>query len=321
MLIDEVTITVRAGNGGNGSASFKRNAQTAKGGPDGGNGGKGGNVYVVGVNDIDALATFSYIKEVKAEAGIRGGKQQLFGRNGVDSFIKVSLGTVVKDLSNNTEFEVTDLDSKFLIARGGKGGRGNTEFKSATNQTPLFAETGELGEVKKIRFELKLIADVGLIGLPNAGKSSILDALTNAHPKIGNYPFTTLEPNLGVMQGLVIADIPGLIEGASSGKGLGDKFLKHIERTKVLVHCIDVNSQNPLKDYETVRKELENFNPKLLEKKETILITKTDTVSETSLKNIIKIFKKVKKEVIFISIYDQEKLIKLKEIITHLLTS
>lgn len=308
MLVDEVTVLVKAGNGGNGSASFKRNAQTAKGGPDGGNGGKGGDVYIVGVNDIDALVVFKYKKEAKAEDGINGGRQQLYGRNGQDLIVKVTLGTVVKDLSNNTEFEITDINTKVLLARGGKGGRGNMEFKSATNQTPKFAETGEKGEVKKIYFQLKLIADIGLIGLPNAGKSSLLEALTRAHPKIGDYPFTTLEPNLGVMQGLVIADIPGLIEGASTGKGLGDKFLKHVERTRVLVHCVDVTQENPLEAHKTVREELRNFNPVLLEKKEIIVLTKTDNLDPKKVEAILKKFKKINENVLPVSIYDDNSL-------------
>lgn len=323
MLVDDVTVLIKAGNGGNGSVSLKRNAQTAKGGPDGGNGGKGGDVYIVGVNDIDALVIFKYKKEIRAEDGINGGRQQLYGRNGIDLVIKVTLGTVVKDLSNNTEFEVTDVNSKVLLARGGRGGRGNMEFKSATNQTPKYAETGERGEVKKIHFELKLIADIGLIGLPNAGKSSLLSVLTRANPKIGDYPFTTLEPNLGVMparnasyssasvaggEGLVIADIPGLIEGASNGKGLGDKFLKHVERTKVLVHCVDTTSKNPLEVYKTVREELRNFNPVLLEKKEIIVLTKTDNSEPKIIDVLTKKFKKISENVLPISIYDDNSL-------------
>ncbi|MBI3985135.1 MAG: GTPase ObgE [Candidatus Levybacteria bacterium] len=319
MLVDEVQIIVKAGNGGNGSSSFKRNAQTARGGPDGGNGGKGGSVYVVGVNDIDALQTFRYAKKANAEDGINGGRQKLFGRNGQDLIIKVPFGTFIHDLSNNTTFEVIDEQSKHLIARGGKGGRGNTEFKSATNQAPKFAEKGEAGEEKRINLELKLIADVGLIGLPNAGKSSLLEVLTNAHPKIGNYPFTTLEPNLGVMEGLIIADIPGLIEGAHSGKGLGDKFLKHIERTKILVHCIDVSSNDPYKDYETIRLELKSFTETLLSKKEIILITKSDLISTENVKKFVSLFKKKGKEVLPVSIYDDNSLKLLKEKIRELI--
>ena len=321
MLVDEVHILVKAGNGGNGSASFIRNSQTARGGPDGGNGGIGGSVYIQGINDIDALQTFRYNKKVRAEDGVNGGKNKLFGRNGKDLIIKVPLGTLVIDVSSKSTFEVIDETTKHLIARGGKGGRGNNEFKSATNQAPKFAEKGESGEDKKIKLELKLIADVGLIGLPNAGKSSLLEVLTNAHPKIANYPFTTLEPNLGVMDRLILADIPGLIEGASKGKGLGIRFLKHIERTKILVHCIDVSTNDPYKDYETIRMELQNFNQNLLSKKEIILITKSDLISEENVKKFLALFKKKKKEALPISIYNDDSLKVLKEKIKELINT
>jgi len=321
MLVDEVQIVVKAGNGGNGSASFIRNSQTARGGPDGGNGGIGGSVYIQGINDIDALQTFRYNKKARAEDGVNGGKNKLFGRNGKDLIIKVPLGTLVIDVSSKSTFEVIDETTKHLIARGGKGGRGNNEFKSATNQAPKFAEKGESGEDKKIKLELKLIADVGLIGLPNAGKSSLLEVLTNAHPKIANYPFTTLEPNLGVMDRLILADIPGLIEGASQGKGLGIRFLKHIERTKILVHCIDVSTNDPYKDYETIRMELQNFNQNLLSKKEIILITKSDLISEENVKKFLALFKKKKKEALPISIYNDDSLKVLKGKIKELISS
>ncbi len=319
MLVDEVQIFIKAGNGGNGSASFIRNSQTARGGPDGGNGGIGGSIYIQGVNDIDALQTFRYNKKVKAEDGVNGGKNKLFGRNGKELVIRVPLGTLVQDLSNNTVLEVIDESTKHLIARGGKGGRGNNEFKSATNQAPKFAEKGESGEDKKVKLELKLIADVGLIGLPNAGKSSLLEVLTNAHPKIANYPFTTLEPNLGVMDGLILADIPGLIEGASAGKGLGVRFLKHIERTKILVHCIDVSSNDPYKDYETIRLELKNFNENLLSKKEIILITKADLISKDDIEKFVKLFRKKSRDAKPVSIYDDQSLNELKEKIKELI--
>lgn len=319
-MVDEVTITVKAGKGGNGSSSFKRNAQTAKGGPDGGNGGKGGDVYAIGVNDASALQTFTYIKEVAAEAGVNGGKQKLFGRNGKDKLIEMPIGTVVLDLSNNTSFEILDTESKILVAKGGRGGRGNTEFKTSTNQAPRFSEKGEPGEVKQLRLELKLIADIGLIGLPNAGKSSLLEVLTNAHPKIGDYPFTTLEPNLGVMNGKIIADIPGLIEGAAMGKGLGDKFLKHIERTKIILHCIDCQSENIMKDYQVVRKELEAFSSELLNKEEIILITKTDMVEEKQIKKITKLFKELKRKIYLVSIYDDKSINVLKDVLNKYLS-
>jgi len=317
MLVDEVTILVKAGNGGNGAISFKRNRQTARGGPDGGNGGKGGDVYITAVNDIDALQKFSYTKEIHAESGVNGAKQNLFGKKGKDLIINVPLGTFIYDLSNDTSFEIVN-DAKILVAKGGKGGRGNNEFKSATRQAPRYRELGEKGEEKKLKLELKLIADVGIIGLPNAGKSSLLASLTNAHPKIGDYPFTTLEPNLGVLDGLVIADIPGLIEGSSKGKGLGDKFLRHIERTKVLIHCIDSASENPLNDYKIVRKELEDFNRELLDKRELVVVTKNDNQAPEKIAKTVKIFKSKKIKITPVSIYDNDSLKLLKKEIEFL---
>jgi len=304
MLIDEATITVKAGNGGNGSVSFKRNAQTAKGGPDGGNAGNGGDVYVQGINDFTTLTEFRYKKSVRAEDGVNGGKQNLYGKNGEELVVLIPVGTQVTNLDTNESFEVTDTATKILIAKGGKGGRGNNEFKSATNQTPYYAEKGESGEQKRFFLELKLIADIGLIGLPNSGKSSLLDALTNAHPKIGAYAFTTLEPNLGVLSGLVIADIPGLIEGASEGKGLGDKFLKHVEKTRVLIHCIDLLSTDIKSDYQTIRNELKVYNPKMLDKKELLVLTKTDMVDEKIIKKCIKTAQKLNENYLTVSIYD-----------------
>ncbi len=318
MLIDEATITVKAGNGGDGSVSFKRNAQTAKGGPDGGNAGNGGNVYVQGINDFTTLTEFRYKKNVRAEDGVNGGKQNLYGRNGKDLVIQIPVGTQITNLLTKESFEVMDTTSKVLLAKSGKGGRGNNEFKTATNQTPYYAEKGEPGEEKRFFLELKLIADVGLIGLPNSGKSSLLSVLTNAHPKIGDYPFTTLEPNLGVMSGLVIADIPGLIEGASQGRGLGDKFLKHVEKTRILIHCLDLLSTDLKADYQTIRKELEVYNPDLLKKKELLVLTKTDLVDEKTLKKNSKITEKLNKDYLTVSIYDTESISLLKAKISEL---
>lgn len=314
MLIDEVSIIVKAGKGGNGSASFRRNAQTAKGGPDGGNGGNGGNLYFQGADDITLLSQFQFKKKLSAEDGIPGAKKNLYGRNGKDLVIPVPLGTLVTDETTGRNFEVANTD-KILIAKGGKGGRGNNEFKTATNQTPLYAEKGEPGEERKLHLVLKLIADVGLIGLPNAGKSSLLAALTNAKPKIGNYAFTTLEPNLGVMQGIVLADIPGLIEGASQGKGLGVKFLKHIEKTKLLIHCIDATTENVNQTYETVRKEFEAYSKALLEKQEIILLTKIDLVSAAELKIKMAELKSIGEPIYPISLYQEDTIEKLRTLI------
>ena len=326
MLIDEAVITVKAGNGGNGAATFKRNAQTAKGGPDGGNGGNGGNVYVQGINDITALMEFRYKKNIRGEDGVNGAKQNLYGRNGKDLVVFFPVGTYITDLATKEVFEITNTTVKTLLARGGKGGRGNNEFKTATNQTPHYAEKGKPGEEKRLYLELKLIADIGLIGLPNSGKSSLLSVLTNAHPKIGDYPFTTLEPNLGVMSktlsgesngdGLIIADIPGLIEGASKGRGLGDKFLRHIEKTKILVHCIDSQSQDIENDYKTIRDELTQYNETLLNKKALLVLTKTDLLKNVDEK--LKLAQKINSGVLVISIYDEASIANLKAKILEL---
>src|ERR1035437_8338993 len=302
MLIDEATITVKAGNGGKGKASFKRNAQTAKGGPDGGNGGNGADVYAQGIDDIMALMEFRYKKSVRGEDGIGGGKQNLYGKNGTDLIVRFPVGTFITDQITNEVIEITDITTKHLLAKGGKGGRGNNEFKTATNQTPYFAEKGEQGENKRFFLELKLIADVGLIGLPNSGKSSLLDALTNAHPKIGDYSFTTLEPNLGVLDGLIIADIPGLIEGASEGKGLGDKFLRHVEKTTVLIHCIDCKAADFKKDYETIIRELQEYKNDLTVKNELLALTKSDTIDPKEIKKLVKIADKLNTNNLVVSI-------------------
>jgi GTPase len=316
MFVDEVTITVKAGDGGNGAATFRTSEGKARGGPDGGNGGNGGNVYFRGVTDMSALQPFQFKKVLKADDGVAGKRKNLFGRNADDLIIPLPLGTIITVPESNERYEIAGTEGKILIVRGGKGGKGNNEFKSATNQAPTYAERGEPGEEKIVHLELKLIADVGLIGLPNAGKSSLLSVLTNATPKIGNYPFTTLEPNLGVLDHIVLADIPGLIEGASQGKGLGVKFLKHVERTRLLVHCIDASSDDVLRDYETVRKEFAEYNKTLLSKPEIIVLTKSDTVTEDTMKKKGEQMKNIAKEVISVSLYDEASLELLRKKIT-----
>jgi|SRR5579871_5054067 len=323
MLIDEVTMTIKAGNGGNGAVHFIRNARTDRGGPDGGNGGNGGDIYFEGIDDIAVLRNFRFKKHVEAEAGVNGGRQNLYGRNGEDLFVKVPFGTIITETETGKRYTITRIVPRILLAKGGKGGRGNNEFKTATLQAPKFAEKGQPGQEKIVHLELKLIADIGLVGLPNAGKSSLLHAITNANPKIANYPFTTLEPNLGVMivshieptakefgKHLILADIPGLIEGASTGKGLGIKFLRHIERTKVLLHCIACDNDDLLKTYEVVRKELGQYNKTLLDKQEIILLTKTDLLDKKKLENKKKLFKG--KQIFSVSIYDPQSLVDLQ---------
>lgn len=321
MLVDNVTLTIKAGNGGNGSASLLHNGLTFKGGPDGGNGGNGGNIYFQGSNNINDLREFRFKKNITAIDGVPGGRKKLFGKNAPHTTIKVPLGTKITEIDSGKAYEITDTTVPVLAALGGKGGRGNDEFKSATNQTPRFAEKGTLGEKKKLLLELRLIADIGLIGLPNAGKSSLLAVLTNATPKIGDYPFTTLEPNIGMLGQHPIADIPGLIEGAANGRGLGATFLKHIEKTKILVHCIELNEDDLLKRYEIVHREFENYNESLLEKPEIILLTKTDLVDDKTIKKYIDIFEKRGKTVLVCSLFQQESINTLKQKLEKLLTT
>ncbi|MEK7605147.1 MAG: GTPase ObgE [Patescibacteria group bacterium] len=313
MLIDNVIITVEGGSGGNGAISFRRNEGNPMGGPDGGNGGNGGDVYFVGINDLTALDKFQYKKIWKAQDGVPGKKKNLFGKNAPDLIISLPLGTRVTDESGEEILEIEDTERKHLIAHGGKGGRGNNEFKSATNQAPRIAEQGEIGEKKVLALQLRLIADIGLIGLPNAGKSTLLSLLTSAKPKIGDYPFTTLEPNVGMMDGVMLADIPGLIEGASSGKGLGITFLKHIEKTHLLVHCVDAVQPNLLGNYNIVRDEFAKFNPELLTKPEIIILTKTDEISEESLKSQLESLQNTKREILPMSILDDDSVITVRE--------
>lgn len=318
MLIDNVDIKVKAGNGGKGAVSFIRNGQTSRGGPDGGNGGNGGDIYFQGSPNIHDLKNFTFKKEVIGDHGVAGGRNNLFGKNAEHKTVLLPIGTIITDKIAETSFEIRD-EEPILIAKGGIGGLGNDEFKSATNRTPMFAEPGGVGEEKELNLELKFIAEVGFIGLPNAGKSSLLAELTNAHPKIGDYPFTTLEPNIGILEGHLLADIPGLIEGAAEGRGLGIKFLKHIEKTKLLIHCIDSTTPNPLEIYQTVRGEFEKYNTRLLEKPEIILLTKNDLVTTKELTAMKKGLKKLKRDILTVSIHDLDSINLLKqEIITAL---
>lgn len=315
MLVDNVSLYIKAGDGGNGALSFLRNGLTAKGGPDGGDGGNGGSIYFQASHNITDLREFRFKKKIVAIDGIPGKKKKLFGKNAPDVTIFVPIGTQITDTTTGKTYEITNTNTKVLLAHGGKGGRGNDRFKSATNQTPMFAEKGTLGERKDLLLELRLIADIGLIGLPNAGKSSLLAVLTHATPKIGDYPFTTLEPNIGVLteNTFMIADIPGLIEGASKGRGLGVTFLKHIEKTKLLIHCIDATDPEIEKTYQTVRAEFKAYNPLLLTKPEIILLTKIDLIDTKDLQKKIKLFQKKKKKILTCSIYDEKSLNLLKQ--------
>jgi len=313
MLIDDVKIKVRAGQGGNGMAAFNKTKMSL--GPTGANGGHGGSVYIEGVPDLNALNQFRYKKELAAEDGKIGKTKLNNGTNGNDLILKVPIGTVVHNLSIGKDIEIISIGQRLLLAKGGRGGKGNFQFRSATNTSPIEFQQGLPGEEYELRLELKLIADVGLIGLPNVGKSSLLNRLTNAKSKVANYPFTTLDPNLGAYYELVLADIPGLIEGASSGKGLGDKFLRHIERTKTLFHLISAQSLNPIKDYQIVRNELSAYNKELLNKSEHIFLTKADLLDKNEIDARLGEFAKIGMKVIPISVIDDESIGRVEEIL------
>ncbi|MEA1980950.1 MAG: GTPase ObgE [candidate division Zixibacteria bacterium] len=295
MFIDYVEIEIIAGNGGHGCVAFHTEKFVPKGGPDGGDGGKGGNIVVVADHHLTTLLDFRYKRKHKAPNGQPGGGSLKTGKSGKDEILRLPVGTLIRDLDTNEL--IVDLDEKnanVVIAKGGKGGHGNAFYKSATNQTPRKAQDGFLGEKRRLGLELKLLADVGLVGLPNAGKSTILSVFSAARPKIADYPFTTLKPHLGIIKlhdfnSCVMADIPGLIEGASSGKGLGHQFLKHIQRTKVLVYVIDINEIDIENTLDVLKKELANFDESLLERPSFVAITKIDTISESDLKDISKL--------------------------------
>jgi GTPase len=283
MFVDIAKVTVQAGKGGDGAVSFRHEIYVDKGGPDGGDGGKGGDVIFEATENLNTLLDFRYQPELKAQSGQAGSKAKRHGRSGEDLIVKVPMGTVVK----RKDVVIADLiahGQRRVIARGGDGGFGNAHFKSSVRQTPRMAERGEQGEQFEAELELKLLADVGLVGLPNAGKSTFLSTVSNARPEIADYAFTTLTPNLGVAKvddgSLLIADIPGLIEGASNGKGLGDQFLRHVERTSVLLHLIDSYSNDVQQDYSTIRKELANYTINLSDKPEVIALTKIEGLDE-----------------------------------------
>jgi len=318
MLIDDVKISVTAGKGGKGTVAFNKTKMNF--GPTGGSGGKGGSVFVEGISDLSALNKFRFKKEFNAENGKNGLPRLHDGHDGRDLILSVPLGTVVHKLNTGEDVEVTKIGQREFVARGGRGGKGNYLFRSSTNTTPKEFEEGEIGESFNLRLELKLIADVGFVGLPNVGKSSLLNELTNAKSKVANYPFTTLEPNLGVYYDLILADIPGLIEGASKGKGLGIKFLRHVERTKILFHFIVADSADPVLDYKTVRGELEAYNKLLLEKPEYLFVSKSDTVSQDAVAEIIDKLEKLNQNVIPISIYDWKSIERVRKILNDFIS-
>lgn len=313
MLIDDVTISVAAGDGGRGAVAFNKNKMSL--GPAGGSGGNGGSVYCEGVSDLSALRQFRFKKNLEAADGGNGGGQFVDGHTGKDLILPVPVGTVIHNLDNGEEQEIAVIGQRALMAKGGHGGKGNFLFRAPHRTTPRLFQKGLPGEKFALRLELKLIADVGLIGFPNAGKSSLLNKLTRARSKVANYPFTTLEPNLGVYYELILADIPGLIENASLGKGLGIKFLKHVERTSIFFHLISAESETPAKDYAVIRKELGAYNPALLNKKECIFLSKSDLVGEADLEKKLAAMKKINPAVIPISIHDSDSLKQVKKIL------
>lgn len=289
MFIDHAKIRVKAGNGGSGCVSFRREKFRPKGGPDGGDGGHGGSVIIMADEKLSTLLDFKYHPNYKAESAEHGKGSNKHGRSGGDLILRVPLGTVITDCGTGPALgDLTDRGQSIVAAKGGRGGRGNAQFVSSTNQAPRHWEQGEFGEEKELELELKLIADVGLVGLPNAGKSTLLSKLSAARPKIAEYPFTTLKPNLGIVRyrdtaSFVMADIPGLIEGAHHGKGLGMEFLRHIERTKVLVFLLDCSAEKVKEDFDTLREELKQYNPDLLTRPQIVAITKIDLLPDLDL--------------------------------------
>ena len=320
-FLDQAKILVKAGYGGSGSASFRREKFVEYGGPDGGDGGDGGSVIIVAEENLNTLIDFRFQQHFKAERGQNGMGKKKTGKGGEDLILKVPVGTQVFEEDNNTLIEDLKVEGqKVIIAKGGKKGLGNVRFKSSTNRAPRKKTNGSEGESFWIWLQLKVIADIGIIGMPNAGKSSLLSALTKAKPKIANYPFTTLNPNLGVAsyndKEVTIADIPGLIEGAHEGIGLGDKFLRHVERCKSLIHLIDITNEDILENYLKVRKELSKYSKSLLKKKEIIVFNKIDIVDVENVKKKISIFKKkVKKNTYKISVAQNNGLISIKKLL------
>jgi GTP-binding protein len=317
MLIDDITIEIKSGRGGDGSVYFNRVKMSQ--GPTGASGGYGGSVYFEGVSDLNILNSLKNAKVFEAEDGERGQKQFRDGATGKDLTIKVPVGTVIHNITTGENIEIVKIGEVILGARGGRGGRGNFHFRSATNTSPKEFEEGRPGAEYTVRLELKLIADIGLVGLPNAGKSSLLNTLTNAKSKVANYNFTTLEPHLGVYYELILADVPGLIEGASDGKGLGIKFLRHVERTRIIFHLVSVENEDVAESYRVIREELGAYNKELLQKDEYVFLSKCDMVSELEVKNKLRDLKKVAPNAMALSIIKDDTLSTLKKILNTII--
>ncbi len=324
-FIDEAKFNVKAGDGGNGCVSFRREKYVPKGGPNGGDGGHGGSVVIVASSKLHSLIDFRFKSHFKAERGMHGQGKNMHGRKGKDCIVTVPVGSVIKDAeTNDTLADLVHEGDRFIAAEGGSGGLGNSHFASGSNRTPRFATKGKEGEEKWLKIELKLIADVGLVGLPNAGKSTLLSKLSAANPKIADYPFTTLEPQLGVLhlpyhKSCIIADIPGLIEGASEGVGLGHIFLRHIERTKILLHVIDASQENAVPDFKIINAELENYKEELLQRKHLVVLNKSDITDVKRLQNLKKYFEQEGYQAVEISALQEDNIESLKELIGNML--
>ena len=320
-FLDQAKIYIKAGNGGSGSASFRREKFIEYGGPDGGDGGSGGSVIFESERNLNTLIDFRYSQHFKAQEGQGGSKRNRSGAGGKDLIIKVPVGTQIYEEDNNTLiYDFTENNERYLIAAGGKGGLGNVRFKSSTNRAPKKKTKGKIGEEFWIWLQLKVIADIGIVGLPNAGKSSLLASITRAKPKIASYPFTTINPNLGVAsydgKEVTLADIPGLVKGAHLGVGLGDKFLRHIERCKAILHLIDITEENLVENYQKIRNELLKYDAILAKKKEIICLNKTDLLDVKEVEKKMKIFKdKINKKFDVISVFSKKDLLKIKKIL------
>lgn len=318
-FIDEIKLNIKAGNGGDGVVRWLHERGKEFLGPAGGNGGNGGDVYARAVRDIGILNNYKNLKTISGENGFPGEKKSMHGKNGKDLYIDFPIGSVITNLETEGKVYLNIEGETKLLAKGGRGGLGNEFFKSSTNQAPEKCTPGKEGEGFDFYIEVELVADAGLIGLPNAGKSSLINELTNAKSKVGAYQFTTLEPALGDMYGFILADLPGLIEGASEGKGLGHKFLRHIKRTKMLFHCLSLESTKLITDYKTIRQELKAYSPELADKKEVLILTKTDVLDKKELESVKKKLSKYNKNILTVSILDDASLKKLKDELVKIL--